>query len=183
LPCEGTGRLHRQERIRGGDSGVTGWEVHRSSRKCTVFAPGMYWMGVHLDKISASQRAATPRQSAVSLQTHAFSAPQTGKVSPHRERSSLEAFLRSTVRAPIDAANGRMSSPHPRKRWRYVSPGASGLATGTATNRHCRPTRDWPTFNGRLEVECGRSAGGSPPAVGGWPRGTIGSLGADCPLF
>lgn len=42
-------------------------------------------------------------------------------------------FCRQGAATP---ANGRMSSAHPPKRWRYVSPGASGLVAGTATNRH-----------------------------------------------
>lgn len=44
----------------------------------------------------------------------------------------------------------------------FRDPAPRGVVTATATNRQCRPTREWPTFNGRLEVDCERSAGGSP---------------------
>ena len=61
------------------------------------------------------------------------------------------------------------------------APAPAGLATGTSTNRHCRPTRDWPTFNGRLEVECGRSAGGSPQQSGDGREDPSGASGLSDP--
>jgi hypothetical protein len=66
----------------------------------------------------------------------------------------------STVRARIDAANGPMSGPHPCTDGALSAPGAVVLSQ-EPHEQACRPIYPSGPRNGRLEVECGRSAGGS----------------------
>jgi hypothetical protein len=85
----------------------------------------------------------------------------------------------SVLRAGIDAAmgqcRGRTHIP-----MALCQPRRQRPCRRDRNEQACRPIYPNGPRHGRLEVECGRSAGGSPLAVGGWPRGTIGSLGADC---
>lgn len=60
----------------------------------------------------------------------------------HQEAQQKSRFA-FKVRAPIDAANGPMSGPHPAYRWRFVTPGAAGLAAGTGTNRQRKTMHGW----------------------------------------
>jgi hypothetical protein len=80
-----------------------------------------YWTKIQLVKMRRH-----PDNRARSLQPHALSAPQTGNVPPHRERSSLEAFAFSGPGDHVDAMQRAcIGSPTQRP--------------APTTNRTCRP--------------------------------------------
>lgn len=87
----------------------------------------------------------------------------------------------SVLRAGIDAATGQCRG-RTHIPMALCQPRRQRPCRRDRNEQACRPIYPNGPRHGRLEVECGRSAGGSPLAVGGWPRGTIGSLGAEVTL-
>jgi hypothetical protein len=185
--ANGSPSTSRTGRFRGRRTGVCVRQRSTSGSLFVANRPSESYSGVSLlDKITSSQLPGRQRQSRAHEATFSCTSDDHAWSSSCRARGAAESgLLHSAVRARIDAAHGRMSSPHPQKRWRYMSPGASETCRRysheQATHNHARLVPD----RGRLEVECGPFGGGR--CLTAIPEQTLaewhmGCLGAPVPL-